>query len=112
MKTSTKLTVAQLILLSAASQRHDRRVVLVEHHRGGVGYKSLAALMKKGLIEQIADHDPKQESPIRRAEIAGLTNFRISDLGLTRIGVDSGEANTTPGSRPKIRSRSKTFEFG
>ena len=109
MNTPTKLNDQQLLLMSAASQRHDRRVVLAEHLRHGAGDKLLAALKKKGLIEPVIDRDPEQENPIRRAEIAGLTDFRISDLGLARMGVDAGEANAEPVSRPKIRRRSKAL---
>lgn len=54
MKSPTKLTDPQLILLSAAARRDDHRVILSKRCRGGAADKLLAALTAKGLIEPIA----------------------------------------------------------
>ena len=83
MKSPTKLTDPQLILLSAAAQRDDHRVMLSERQRGGAADKLLAALTAKRLIEPTAKAGKRSRAP--GADIAGATNYRISAAGLARI---------------------------
>ena len=92
MKSPTKLTDPQLILLSAAARRDDHRVILSERQRGGAADKLLAALTAKGLIEPIAKAGKRSRAP--GADIAGATNYRISAAGLARI--DLGEVGPIP----------------
>jgi hypothetical protein len=86
MKSPTKLTKPQLMLLSAASRRHDRRVIMPERLRGGAAGKLLAALTAKGLIEPMTKAGKRSRAP--GADIAGATDYRISAAGLARIGCD------------------------
>ena len=55
MNSSAKLTDTQLVVLSAASQREDRRVIMPDKLRGGAASKLLATLSTKGMIELFAD---------------------------------------------------------
>jgi hypothetical protein len=92
MNSSVKLTDTQLMILSAASQREDRRVIMPDKLRGGAANKLLATLTSKGMIELIAQRE--EVGGARGASLAGLTNYRISALGLARIGV--GEVEPVP----------------
>jgi hypothetical protein len=92
MNSSVKLTDTQLMVLSAASQRDDRRVMMPDKLRGGAANKLLATLTTKGMIELIAQRE--EVGGARGASLAGLTNYRISALGLARIGV--GEVEPVP----------------
>lgn len=49
--TQPALTDTQLVLLSAAAQRDDLRIILPELLRGGAAQKVLVTLAGKGLIE-------------------------------------------------------------
>ena len=92
MKSPIKLTDPQFILLSAAAQRDDHRVMLSERQRGGAADKLLAALTAKRLIEPIAKTGKRSRAP--GADIAGATNYRISAAGLACI--DVGEVGPIP----------------
>jgi Protein of unknown function (DUF3489) len=92
MNSSVKLTDTQLMVLSAASQREDRRVIMPDKLRGGAANKLLTTLTTKGMIELIAQRE--EVGSARGASLAGLTNYRISGLGLARIGV--GEVEPVP----------------
>jgi len=92
MNSPAKLTDTQLMVLSAASQREDRRVIMPDKLRGGAASKLLAALTKKGMIELLAHGEGVSRPP--GVSLAGLTNYRISALGLARIGV--GEVEPVP----------------
>ena len=89
MNSQTKLTDAQLIVLSAASQRGDLRVLLPLRLRGGAADKMLKILMGKGLIEAIADPEPGLR--LQEANESVATKYRISLAGLARIGISSDE---------------------
>ena len=93
MNSSVTVTETQLMVLSAASQREDRRVIMSNKLRGGVANKLLATLTTKGMIELIAKREEDREAP--GAGLVGLTDYRISASGLARIGVcevESGPA--------------------
>ena len=92
MNSSAKLTDTQLVVLSAASQREDRRVIMPDKLRGGAASKLLATLSTKGMIELFADGEQVDRPPA--VSLAGLTNHRISAAGLSCIGV--GEVAPNP----------------
>lgn len=92
MNSPAKLTETQLIVLSAASQRDDRRVIMPDRLRGGAADKLLKSLTSRCLIAPIAKR--KQGSRPQGADVGGLTNYRISAAGLARIGVS--EAGPIP----------------
>lgn len=81
------LSDTQLLILSAAAQRDDLRIVLPDRLRGGAGQKVLAALLGKALIEEIP------ESELQRVAFdpgaAEQLTYRISRHGLVTIGVES-----------------------
>ena len=92
MNSSAKLTDTQLVVLSAASQREDRRVIMPDKLRGGAASKLLATLSTKEMIELFADGEQVDRPPA--VGLAGLTNYRISAAGLSCIGV--GEVAPNP----------------
>ena len=89
MNSQTKLTDAQLIVLSAASHRDDLRILLPARLRGGAADKMLKILMGKGLIEAIADPEPGLR--LQEANESVATKYRISLAGLARIGISVDE---------------------
>jgi hypothetical protein len=89
MNSPAKLTDTQLVVLSAASQREDRRVIMPDKLRGGAASKLLATLSTKGMIELFADGEEVSRPPA--VSLAGLTNYRISAAGLASIGVSEVE---------------------
>jgi Protein of unknown function (DUF3489) len=90
MNSPAKLTDAQLVILSAASQREDLRVIMPDKLRSDGGINLLATLTKKGVIEIIPEGGEIRRST--DADSAGLTNYRVSPFGLARIGVAAVEA--------------------
>lgn len=88
---SHTLTDTQLVLLSAAAQREDLRIILPERLRGGAAQKVLATLADKGLIEAMtAVEEPR---PLHEPDEPGATAFRISQHGLASLGL--GELQET-----------------
>lgn len=83
------LSDTQLLILSAAAQRDDLRIVPPVRLRGGAGQKVLAALLGKALIEEIPP------SEVERAafdpDSAEQTAYRISIGGLSAIGLETDE---------------------
>lgn len=81
------LSDTQLLILSAAAQRDDLRIILPDRLHGGAGQKVLAALLGKALIEEIP------ESELQRVAFdpgaAEQLTYRISPHGLVTIGVES-----------------------
>ena len=92
MNTPAKLTDTQLIVLSGASRRDDRRVIMPDRLRGSAADRLLAALTAKGLIKPIARAGKRSRA--LGADIAGATNYCISAAGLARI--DVGEVGPIP----------------
>lgn len=82
---SNALTDTQLVLLSAAAQRDDLRIVLPERLRGGAAQKVLATLASKGLIEAMAAVE--EPRPLHEPDEPGVTEFRISQNGLASLGL-------------------------
>jgi hypothetical protein len=84
--TSTKLSDTQLVILSVASQREDRAVVLPNRLTGGAANKVVKALANKGLVEPVAATPGK---PIwRESEDGRHVALRITDAGLLALGIE------------------------
>lgn len=109
---SNALTDTQLVLLSAAAQRDDLRIVLPERLRGGAAQKVLATLVSKGLIEEMAlVSEPR---PLHETHEPGATEFQISRHGLASLGLaepqetgageDDGIAAGADSAEPAARS--------
>jgi hypothetical protein len=83
-----KLTDAQLVLLSAASQREDRGLELAPNLKGGAAQLLVRKLLTQGLIEEVG---PAGSLPVwRRDEDNRPLALRITERGLAAIQVDEG----------------------
>lgn len=78
-------TDTQLVLLSAAAQRDDLRIILPERLRGGAAQKVLTTLASKGLIEGMAV--VSEPRPLHETHEPGTTEFQISQHGLASLGL-------------------------
>jgi hypothetical protein len=88
---ATKLTDTQLVILSAASRRQDRGVILPAKLKGGAAQKVVAKLIDLGLIEEVR---ARGELPVwRRDNDNRAMALRITKPGLNAIAVeeDSGD---------------------
>lgn len=86
MMSQHSLSDTQLVLLSAAAQRDDRRLVLPERLRGGAAQKVLSTLAAKGLIEPAPeDTSPR---PLNAQELPGTTSYQISRTGIESLGIE------------------------
>jgi Protein of unknown function (DUF3489) len=101
MNSPAKLTDAQLVILSSASQREDLRINVPDKIRSDAANKLLATLIKKGLIEFIPESEAISPTDI---VAAGAANYRISALGLARLGVGAVEAIQDGASKTTIAS--------
>jgi hypothetical protein len=89
----SKLTDAQLVTLSAASQRDDRGLVL--NLKGGAAQKFAAKLIDLGLVEEIR---ARGDLPIwRRDDDNRPMALRITKRGLKTIAVDEPYADLPEG---------------
>jgi Protein of unknown function (DUF3489) len=80
------LTDTQLIILSAASQRDDRRVELPTSIKGHTARKVVAKLMGAGLLEEV---HARGSLPVwRRDDNSGAMALRITKSGLEAIGIE------------------------
>ena len=101
-----KLNDTQLVLLSAASQRHNGFVLQSDAITERAFARALNGLIKNGLV---AEHAPDHESDFDRGE-THKPNFVITPTGLTAIGVpgnthEAGEDKTrTARQRPEALS--------
>jgi hypothetical protein len=80
---TTSLSEAQLVLLSAASQRRDKGVARPESMSERVFVRAVNGLVKRGLVAPAGDGS-------RSADVAGHGDgaaLTITDAGLTAIGV-------------------------
>jgi Protein of unknown function (DUF3489) len=83
---ATKLTDTQLVILSAASRREDRGVVLPAKLKGGAAQKVVAKLIDLGLIEEVR---ARGDLPVwRRDDDNGAMALRITKPGLKAIAVE------------------------
>jgi hypothetical protein len=85
-----RLTDTQLVLLSAASQQASGAVILAPDLKGSAATKVVGRLLREKLVEEI----PANGSlPVwRRDDDAGALALRITERGLTAIGVSGGVA--------------------
>jgi Protein of unknown function (DUF3489) len=81
----SKLTDTQLIILSAASQREDRGIVLPPNLKGGAAQKFVAKLIDLGFIEEIR---ARGDLPVWRRNDERPMALRITKRGLKAIAVD------------------------
>ncbi len=90
MSTTTKLTDAQLVILSQAAQRPDDRVLPMPNleAKGGGVTRALNALLKRGLIAEEAASSSDEEW--RRDEDGAPLTLVITPAGLAAIGVETG----------------------
>ncbi len=99
-----KFTDTQLIILSTASQREDRAVLpLPDDIRlaGGARTKSLQALIKRGVIEEV-DGTPDWQG----RETGEPKILRITAAGLAELGIGAlAEASPQQETRPKAPAR-------
>jgi Protein of unknown function (DUF3489) len=87
----SKLTDTQLRLLSAASQRDDGLLVPPEHLKGGAAQKSVAKLLASNLVEEVG---VKRDQPAWRDGDDGPIGLKITDAGLTAIGVEPAQGGS------------------
>jgi hypothetical protein len=101
-----RLTDTQLVLLSAASQRESRAVILAPELKGSAATKVVGGLLREKLIEEI----PANGSlPVwRRDEDAGALALRITERGLSAIGIDGSavQDRKEPAAAAQTRGRS------
>jgi Protein of unknown function (DUF3489) len=94
-----KLTDAQLVLLSAASQREDRGLELAPNLKRGAAQMLVRKLLSQGLIEEVG---PAGSLPVWRRDADDRPiALRITDRGLVAIQADEG------GARPEEPGKSK-----
>jgi hypothetical protein len=83
---TTKLTDTQLIILSAASRREDRGLVLPANLKGGAAQKLVAKLIDLGLVEEVR---ARGDLPVwRRDDENRAMALRITKRGLRAIEVE------------------------
>ena len=81
-----KLTDTQLVILSAASQREDRAVVLPANLKGGAAHKVVGKLLTDGLLEEL---QARGALPAwRRNDDERPMALRITKRGLKAIKVE------------------------
>ncbi|MGD0763249.1 MAG: DUF3489 domain-containing protein [Roseiarcus sp.] len=88
---STKLTDAQLLMLSAAAQREDRILAMPPKLKGGAAQKVAAKLIAAGLAKEIK---AKTEAPSwrRDAETGQSFALKLTAAGLKASATDNGAA--------------------
>ena len=90
-----KLTDAQLVLLSAASQREDGLIVLTDAHPS-VSRTITALLRKELLIELVVQ---RRQPHWRQDENGKPIGLKLTKVGYTAIGAEGGEDATTEPAR-------------
>ena len=102
-----KLTDTQLIILSTASQREDRAVLPLSDDiklAGSVRTKSLQALIKRGVIEEV---DGTPDWLGRETDEPKV--LRITDAGLAELGIGAPSETVPNQAKPKAPAgRGKT----
>lgn len=107
-----KLTDTQLVLLSAASQRPDRALVLSDNLKGGAAARTTRKLLDGNLVEEVAANGGL---PVWRHGSEGQPlALIVTDAGLKEIGVEpeSMRVETEPphatSAKPRDRGRRST----
>jgi hypothetical protein len=81
----------QLVLLSAAAQHPEGAIELSSDPTGSVAKKTVAKLLRDGLVEEVPARDAL---PVwRRDDDAGALALRITPHGLAAIGTEARAAN-------------------
>jgi hypothetical protein len=82
----SKLTDTQLVILSAASQRENRGIVIPPNLKGGAAQKFVAKLIDLGLVEEVR---ARGDLPVwRRDDENRPMALRITKRGLKAIAVE------------------------
>ena len=112
----TKLTDAQRVILSAASQRTDRLALpLPKSLKGGAAHKVVNALIDKGLLKEVNANRKLNDPVWRETDEGRLVTLLVTDAGLAAIGIEvehqktqalTSEQKTIPTER-KIREGTK-----
>jgi len=91
----TKLSDTQLVILNAACQREDGRVLpLPERLKGGAATKVVDSLIAKGLVEEV---DAKRGEPAWRQTNDGRSvTLAIAAAGLAALGITREDAPQAP----------------
>jgi Protein of unknown function (DUF3489) len=115
----SKLTDTQLIILSSASRREDRIIVIPAKLKGAAAHKVVDPLLTKGLVEEIPADG---KLPIwRRDDSEGRFALRITNRGLKEIQVepeghaqkpDAGRAKPHKGASAKPRQQPRAKSGG
>ncbi len=92
-----KLTDAQLVALSAASQRADRCIVAAEHLKGGAVAKFTGSLIAKGVAEEI---DASPGMPIIRRDGDQAFALVITPAGFAALGIEAPDATDAAAPEP------------
>lgn len=110
---SPKLSDTQLIILSEASQRPDRMIIISTRLKGNAGNMAVNALLRRGLIESFDNDLAQMDAPNGKVDgVIGSQSFRISDAGFSAIGFEpeGSEAATKESAaireaRPKVKQQ-------
>src|SRR4051794_8022244 len=93
------LSDTQLIILSAASQRHDHLVVLPPKLNGAIAMKVVNNLLQGGLLQE---HSAEGEMPVwRRDQEHRSYSLRITKAGLQAIKAEAFDAPARYSCDPK-----------
>jgi hypothetical protein len=105
--TRPKLTDAQLVLLSAASQREDGLVVLIDAHPSVA--RTIATLLRKELLVELTVQ--RRQPNWRQDENGKPVGLKLTASGYAAIGVEHNEPHkpeTSPAAAPEqMRSGTK-----
>jgi hypothetical protein len=100
----TKLTDAQLVILSAACDRPDRRVLpLPKSLKGGAANKVISALIGRGLIEEIEADVTKGDPVWRKPDDGPAKTLVATDAACALLdgGNEAPQEGTQRPTRPK-----------
>ncbi len=91
----TRLTDAQIIILSAAAQRPDRHALpLPDGMRGGAAAKVVGALLRKGLLEEV---EAGGEEPVwRRSDDGYDVTLVATHAAMEAIGMEPEGGDNAP----------------
>ena len=85
----TKLSDAQRVILSAASQRTDRLALpLPKSLKGGAAHKVVNALIDKGLLKEVKANRKLNDPVWRETDEGRLVTLLVTDAGLAAIGIE------------------------
>lgn len=94
-----KLTVTQLIILSAACAREDRKLLpLPKSLKGGAATKVIDALIAKGLVEEI---DALKGDPVWREDGEGRKLMLVATPS-AEAALEGGEAGGASAAPPRV----------